>query len=158
MDNPLQRLDNWLAMLERGITVMLFTALIIILGVNIVTRNILQISFHRLLELAPVLVLWVSLLGAALAVRQQRHIKIELLLRLIPEPWRRRVTALTCMFGMLVSGILVYAAVVFVRQEIQLVGPWGALAVCFPLFFASVFFRLGVQLISRWLSFKAVEK
>lgn len=158
MDNPLQRLDRWLAMLERGITVFLFTVLIIILGVNILTRNILLISFHRLLELAPVLVLWISLLGAALAVRQQRHIKIELLLRFIAEPWRRRVTALTCVFGMSVSGILVYAAFVFVRQEIQLIGPWGALAVCFPLFFASVFFRLGVQLISRRLSLKAVER
>jgi TRAP-type C4-dicarboxylate transport system permease small subunit len=158
MNNFLQRADHWLAMLERGLTVLLFTVLIVTLGLNIVTRNIFQVSFHRLLELAPVLVLWVSLLGATLAVRSQRHIKIELLLRLIPEPWRSRVAALTCLFGMSVTAILVYAAVVFVRQEIQLIGLWGGLSVCFPLFFTSVFFRLGVQFTGQWASHGTVEK
>lgn len=158
MDNHLQRIERWLTRLERGLTVVLFTALIVMLGLNIFSRNILHISFHRLLELSPVFVLWISLLGAALAVREQRHIKIELLLRFIPALWHPFLTALTCLFGMLITAVLVCAAVVFVRQEIMLVGGWGVLTVCFPLFFASVFFRMGVRFVSQWSSRGGVEK
>jgi TRAP-type C4-dicarboxylate transport system permease small subunit len=150
LKSRLLQMDRWLAGVERGLTVVCFTTLILAIGINIVTRNLLHVSSYQILELAPVLVLWVSLLGASLAVRKQRHIKIELLLRFVSPPWRRLCTALTQVFGLLVTALLAYAAFTFVSQEIQLFGLRGAMSICFPLFFLSAFFRMGLQLITQW--------
>jgi TRAP-type C4-dicarboxylate transport system permease small subunit len=141
-----EKAEHGLARLEQGLTVILFTALILTICFNIVARNVFRVSSHRLMELAPVLVLWVALLGAALAVRYNRHIKIELLLRFLPKSWSKVSLLLTSLFGMLVSAALGYTAFVFVLQEIELFGAWGGLSVCFPLFFLSVFFRLAIRL------------
>lgn len=145
----IHHLDDRLLWLERGLAVALFTLLIGIICLNIVARNFLQMTSHRLIELAPAMVLWLALVGATLALKHQRHIRIELLLRFLPPVWRRLAIVATSLFAMTVSGVLAYAAFVFVHNEIILFGAWGWLAICFPLFFLTAFFRFGVRLLNQ---------
>jgi TRAP-type C4-dicarboxylate transport system permease small subunit len=144
------KLDRGLERIERVAAVGLYTLLIGLICINILTRNILHWTSDTLLALSPTVVLWLCLVGATLALKYHRHIKIELLLRFLPPPGRRLATTLTRLFAMVICGLLAWASVIFVYGEITLTGPRGWLAVCFPLFFSVACFRFGCDLLRQW--------
>lgn len=139
-------LDNGLEKIERFLAVMLYLLLIAMISVTIIARNLFHFSPHRLLELAPTAVLWLALVGATLALKHHRHIKIELLLRLLPKKTRLTAKVLTNLFAMIVTALLAWAAVPFVLNEAALFGRWGWGAACFPVFFGTAFLRLFLEL------------
>ena len=144
------KIDSGLEKIERGVAVGLFSLLIGLICINILTRNVFHWTSHALLELAPTVVLWLALVGATLALKYQRHIKIELLLRFLPPPLQRMATLLTRLFAMGICALLAWASVTFVYNEVILLGNKGWLAVCFPLFFSIAFFRFGLDLLRQW--------
>lgn len=137
----LTRIDDTLAYVEKTLVILLFASLVLLNAFNIVTRNIFGRSFQGILELSPGLVLWISLLGATLALRNGRHIKIDVLLRYAGRRARRPAKMLGSLFGMAVMALLLFASLTFVQNEMTIFGPRGAAAVLFPLFFSLSFFR-----------------
>ncbi len=154
MPKWIEILDSWLEKIERFMAVLLYLLLIGMICVTIIARNLLHFSPHRLLELAPTVVLWLALVGATLALKHHRHIKIELLLRLLPEKARLAVMAVANLFAMAICALLAWAAVPFVLNEAALFGRWGWVAVCFPVFFGIAFLRFSFEL----LGFMQAEK
>ncbi|MGD2270171.1 MAG: TRAP transporter small permease subunit [Desulfobacterales bacterium] len=147
----IQKLDDGLASAEKWLAVALYSALILLIGFSILSRNLLNYSSQQALELLPVLVLWLALIGSSLAIRKQRHIKIELLLRFCSPRVRFWAHVATCLFGMAVMGILFWASLDFTKNEIDIFGPWGWVALAFPLFFLISFFRFGTKIINHHL-------
>lgn len=145
----LTRIDRFLAALEKTLVVVLFSALVLSLAVNIVSRNLFDASYARVLELAPAMVLWLAMLGSTLALRENRHIRLEILLRFCPPSVRRVARIATGGFGMAVMGVLCWAAVDFVQNEVAIFGPWGWLSVIFPIFFAIALFRFFMSALDR---------
>jgi TRAP-type C4-dicarboxylate transport system permease small subunit len=143
----LQRIDRWLYMAERGTVVGLFMVLIIAVIGNIVSRNLFGVSFPIILEWTPALVLWLSLLGASLALRNGRHIKLELVLRYCPAGWRRSAARVSAVFGAIVMAVLLLVSFDFLRNELALFGAGGITAVIFPLFFGLCLLRYFLALI-----------
>ena len=144
----LRKIDTWLAAAEKITTVALFFALVGSIAINIVARNIFHTSFQTLLEIGPALVLWLALIGSTLALRENRHIKIELLLRFCP-PRLNAIAGRVCgAFGMVIMALLGYSSLEFVTNEVALFGARGWLAVVFPLFFTIAFFRFFTQVLS----------
>ncbi len=145
-------IDDGLEKAERAVAVVLLSLLIAMICINILGRNIFHWTSHVLLELSPTVVLWLALVGATLALKHQRHIKIELLLRILPLPARRLATMLTRLFAMAVCGLLTWASVIFVSNEVVLMGAKGWLAVCYPIFFSIAFLRFSIDLLEQWHS------
>lgn len=137
----LEKLDALVATVEKGLVVCLFLALAALIVFNIVSRNLFHLSFQRLLEIPPVLVLWLALLGSSLALRTQGHIRLELVVRHLPPALQRLAAAATGIFGVAVTGTLFWASFAFVRNEVAIFGAWGWLGTIFPLFFAVSCFR-----------------
>ena len=77
--------------------------------------------FHIGLPWANILlrqaVLWVALVGASLAASQKRHIKLDVLLRLMPSKPARRVGGAIDLLAAAVCLVLTRAAWVFVASE-----------------------------------------
>ena len=141
IDNVIERIENW-------IVVLLFTGIILLVFFNILTRNVLNESFQIVFEAAPAMVLWLALIGSTLALKHQKHIRIELILRYLP-PGVKRVTTVACgIFGMTVMGVLLLASVEFVHNEIDLFGSYGWVSVIFPVFFTLSFSRYGLAVLT----------
>lgn len=144
----IKAIDLALAKLEKTAIVFIFGCLIVVIFVNILTRNLFQISFEVLFELAPIMVLWLSLLGASLALRSERHIKLEFLLRFCPNwmhPWALRMTSL---FGMAVMMILFLASISFFKEELMIFGARGWFSLISPLFFGIMTFRYFIRFLA----------
>lgn len=144
----LKKIDTWLAAAEKFMAVALFLMLVASIAINIVARNLFQASFQYLLEIGPALVLWLALIGSTLALRENRHIKIELLLRFCPPRLNAIAGRLCGVFGMVAMALLGYGSLEFVTNEVAIFGVRGWLAVVFPLFFTIAFFRFFTQVLS----------
>ena len=139
------KLNDALATVEKALVVFLFSTLIFLIVFNVITRNIFDLSFQKLLEITPGFVLWLTLFGTTLALKNRRHIKLELVLRHLGRRNRYLAQIMSSIFGMAVMGVLFAASFDFVKNEIDIFGHGGWTSVIFPVFFALSFFRYAVQ-------------
>jgi len=153
----LNKIDDLLAFLEKSLAVSLFALLVLTIFFNIIFRNIFQISFHTLLEIAPTLVVWLALLGATLGLRSHRHIKLELLLRFCSRKVRRMAGMAAGAFGTVIMGILFFASLEFVTNEVAIFGSRGWLSLIFPVFFSLACFRYMTTTVYHFKGFPTSE-
>ena len=139
--NFLRKLDGLLASVEKTVVVVLFASLVLLISFNIFVRNLFDISIQTILELSPVLVLWVSLTGATLALKTDRHIKLEILLRYTGDTTRLICRIIIGLIGMIIMAILFFASISFVKNEWAIFGIRAAASIVFPLFFGISCFR-----------------
>lgn len=83
---------------------------------EILLRNFFHTAIPGADVLTRYLVLWVSFVGAVLAVRE-RHIKIEVIAIWLPEIWRRRLERPIFLFSAVVCGSICWTAMRFWHQE-----------------------------------------
>lgn len=83
---------------------------------EILLRNFFHTAIPGADILTRYLVLWVSFIGAVLAVRE-RHIKIEVIAIWLPEIWRRRLERPIFLFSAVVCGSISWTAMRFWHQE-----------------------------------------
>ena len=143
----IRKLDNFLAAMEKAIIVVLFTTLAFSIVLNVLLRNVFHVSFQSILEFSPALVLWLALMGSSLALKDNRHIKIEILLRFVSDQFASLAHKITAVFGMGVMSILFYASLSFVTNEISIFGFKGVVTFVFPWFFMIAFFRFLLKLM-----------
>jgi len=145
----IRKFDEFLAVFEKSLVVAFLSALILLITFNVISRNLFQVSFQKILEISPSLVLWLALLGSSLALRNQRHIKLEILLRFCSEKFKKFAIIAQSFFGMTIMGILFLVSIEFVGNEIVIFGKWGLISIIFPIFFAISFFRYFIQLMNN---------
>lgn len=80
--------------LEDGLLALLLTSMIVLAGTQILMRNLFDSGFVWIDPLLRVLVLWLGLIGATVATRHNKHIKIDLLSRYFERNSSRLVEAL----------------------------------------------------------------
>ena len=141
----LRRLDAGLALVERVLAVVITVALVLAVAGAVVARHLARIPTQNLMEAAPLLVLWLALVGASLGLGQGRHLRLELALRLLPPAVGRVAGMAVGLFGVALMGFLGFLSIDFVRGEIDLFGLRGWAAAVFPLFFGAAALRFGIQ-------------
>jgi TRAP-type C4-dicarboxylate transport system permease small subunit len=126
----LVRTEQWLAVF--CVLLLLGTSL-----TQIVARNLFHSGFALADPLSRHLVLYIAFLGAALAVAQDRHIKIDIAGYLLTARARARLVRPFCLLAALVCAILFSAAVRFFHAAWQAAAPnehWVmAMAVILPI-------------------------
>lgn len=141
----LLRIDDQIQIIESILIVLLFAGLILLTGLNIFSRNLLGISYRQIFEVSPAIVLWLSLLGSTLALKRDRHIRIEILLRFLPVTWQRHLHRLVAVFGIVLMTVLAWTSLDFVHNEILIFGVRGLYGIVFPVFFILSGFRFTLK-------------
>lgn len=78
-------LDGWVARLEAAFIVLLVTLLTAVTAAQVVTRYVLGNPLIWSEEAARYLFVWVSMIGAALALREGGHFGLDMLIRRMPR-------------------------------------------------------------------------
>jgi len=102
---------------EEAIIIALLSGMILLAGTQILLRNVWDSGIAWGDPLLRILVLWVGLLGAMLATRQNKHIRIDILSRYLPVPWKRFSAILTDLFSAIICGLLAWHSGRFVHYE-----------------------------------------
>ena len=64
-------------------------------------------------------VLWITLVGAMVAVRQNGHIRVDLMERFLPPSWSKPTAVLANLSACMVCLVVCYFSIVFVIGEYQ---------------------------------------
>ena len=113
----LARADRAGQFVENAALVAVLTAMIILAAAQIVLRNFMDSGFAWGDEALRLMVLWVAMLGAVAASRENRHIAIDALSRLMPEGFRPWVDVIVRAFTAAVSLVLAWYSWEFVAQS-----------------------------------------
>jgi len=105
------RLERILARIEAGIAVLAFATMVLLSVLQVLARNLFDTGLPGVDLLLRYLVLVVTFLGAVLAVRERRHIRLDAAAGLIPAGWRRPLGILFDGLSALVCALLAWAAV-----------------------------------------------
>ena len=115
----IKQLDEWLAKTESGFLVFLLFLMVFLAFGQVLLRNFLNSGFLWTDIFLRQLVLWVGFLGASLAVRERRHISIDVLPQFIPARYKPFVQILVNLCAGLISVFLTVAAWKFVQLEME---------------------------------------
>ncbi len=105
--------------LEDAVLVFLLLTMISMAVFQILLRNLLDSGMVWADGLVRVLVLWIGLLGALAASRNDNHISIDLVSRYLPERIQAWTRLSTRLFTAVVTGIMAGYSLKFVRMEMQ---------------------------------------
>jgi TRAP-type C4-dicarboxylate transport system permease small subunit len=136
-------------MLNRWIVIAMMAVMVLLVFMNVVSRYIFNHSIIWAEEVSQYLMVWVAFLGAGLALRQGRHVAIEMLQDRLPSKARRMTRHLVALLLILFMGILIVLGFQFVHfawdQETPVLNipqgipylavPIGALLLMIQLFF-----------------------
>jgi TRAP-type C4-dicarboxylate transport system permease small subunit len=115
-----ERLDALLSRAEQALLVFCLALMMVTAFAQIAMRNLFGIGLTWSEPLVRYLVLWVGFLGAALAVREGRHITIEVAFLWRPVRDSRIISTVSHLGSAVVCALLAYAAARFVRDEAQI--------------------------------------
>lgn len=116
------RLATLLSWLHRGEDIVLAILLVLTLAMalgQIVLRNILGTSIVWGDMLVRILVLWLGMLGAMIAAREKKHIRIDLISRYLSPFWQLAAESAVALFAGGVCAAAGYFSLMFVIDEYQ---------------------------------------
>ena len=92
------RLLQMVGLFEDFLLVLLLAAMVILAGAQIVLRNLFDSAILWADPLLRVSVLWVGMIGAMAATRDDRQISVDVASRFLPRRWRARTRVITDLF------------------------------------------------------------
>ena len=110
----IERFDRLYVRANRVLVGALMIAMFGLVFTNVVTRYGFGFSLSWVEEIARFLMIWVTFLGAGLALREGRHVAIELLQDRLPERARRGLRLFLAALILVFLGFLVVYGVQFV--------------------------------------------
>lgn len=152
-------LSYLLQRLEEGLLVLLMSVTVLLSFAQIALRNLFSISLLWADPLLRLLLLWTGFLGALIATRQRKHIRIDALLRFAPARWRLLLEGTGALFSALVCAALTWVAIQFLldEREAGTTGVWELptweLQLIFPLTFGVMALRFASQAGCHLLGF-----
>lgn len=102
---------------EDALLAILLLAMILLASSQVFLRNLFEIGTVWADPLLRIMVLWLGLLGALAASRDNNHISIDILTRYMPAAARRITYLFSSLFTAVVSGIIAYHSTRFVIME-----------------------------------------
>ncbi len=117
--SPWKRFFFFLERTEEILLVVLLLTMVLLGFLQILFRNVISIGLVWIDPLLRHLVLWVALLGASVATKEDRHISIDLLSGRWGDRSRIWLRTFTNLFAAAVCFILVQPAIEFVQLEYQ---------------------------------------
>lgn len=162
MLNPLTwlfGLNRLFAKLESFLLVSTLIIMLVLSALQVILRNFFDTGIDWGDVFARHLVLWLGFFGATLSTNENRHIRLDALVKAVPEKWHPLVDIVVNCFCIAVGYLLAFAAYRFMLSEraaetVLFLGipTWYFLTIM-PVGFAVITFRHIVLLIEQLLKF-----
>jgi TRAP-type C4-dicarboxylate transport system permease small subunit len=151
----LKTIDKVLAKIEQWLIMALLTLMVTLTFLHVALRALYRYAHFQWANiflghvdwteiLVRLLVLWITLLGASLLTRDNRHIKIDLMSTLLPVKWQPLRESILSIGCVLISAFMLKASIEFLKIEISF---GGQLFQGFPSWLGQMIIPIGFSLI-----------
>lgn len=113
----IKRALHYVNLMEDGLLIGVLALMIVLAAIQIVLRNLLGTGIAGSDQLLRLLVLWVGLLGAVAASRDEKQINIDMLSRFLSVRARSGMRVVIDLFTAVVSAVIAWQAGRFVHSE-----------------------------------------
>ncbi len=113
------RAGRYAALLEDALLVLMLTVMIVVAVLQILLRNYFDLGLVWGDSLLRALVLWVGLLGAIVASRNENHISIDILSRFMSPRIQALANIVTDLFTVVVCVVVSYYSYRFVELDFE---------------------------------------
>lgn len=120
---PLWAFDAWFGRIIEGIASVLVVVEVAILLAGVVSRYVLNRPLIWTDELSSGLFLWLSMLGAVIALRRGEHMRMTAIVNRFSPSWRRRLATLGMLATVLFAAILLPQAQTYVGAQWSIITP-----------------------------------
>ncbi len=144
--------------LENAVLCILFSVLILLAFIQIAGRLFFGWGFSWADPVIYHLVLWLGLLGAAMATRENEHITIDIVSRFMPERVKHGSQAIVNLFSSIICALLAWAGSKFVIEEAHIgtqfnsLMPLWIIQLIIPIAFGIISIRFLIYSIQHALS------
>jgi TRAP-type C4-dicarboxylate transport system permease small subunit len=128
----LTRLDTLLAKCEGAALAALVVVMTLIVFLQVIHRYVLAQPLHWSEEAARYLFVWLSMLGAALAVQKRGHFGIDFFFRMLPRRWRRLAGILILVLMEAVVVVILVEGMVLVARTASQESPAMSIPMSWP--------------------------
>ena len=115
----ISRLDRLGQLLENIALVAMLGGMIVLAFGQIVLREVFETGFVWADELIKLMVLWLAMIGAVAASRDDRHIRIDVLSQVLPDSVTKYSRMLVDAFAAVVSAVVAWQAWRYLQLEIE---------------------------------------
>ena len=105
--------------IEDGVLALILAAMIALAAYQVIARNLFDTGLMWGDALVRVLVIWVALIGAMVASRNDEHIRIDVFARFVPPRWQRPLKRFANAFTAAIMGVFAWHSYRFVRFEYE---------------------------------------
>jgi TRAP-type C4-dicarboxylate transport system permease small subunit len=111
------RIERTIERVETALIAILVLAMVLLAGAQILLRNLFDTGFAWADPLLRAMVLWVAMLGALAAARDDKHVGLDLLTHFLHGRTRRIARALALLFGAALSAAMAWYGVGLVQLD-----------------------------------------
>ena len=115
--SAIRKLGSSYERLEEVVLVLLVVLMVSLGFLQILFRNLISVGIVWIDPIVRHLVLWIALLGASVATRENRHISIDLLSGRVSSAHYSRIQGAVQIFSAVVCLLLVHPAIRFVQND-----------------------------------------
>ncbi|MBN1349872.1 TRAP transporter small permease [candidate division KSB1 bacterium] len=151
----LKQLDHWISIAENALLIFLLTLMILLAFLQIPLTRIYPIQDIDIL--LRHLVLWVSFFGATLATREERHINIDVMSKLLKGRWKALSGVFINLFGTVVC-ILLFSAAIKLVDDSKRFEETVSIFTTIPAWSLQSIFLIGFGLMIFRFAIKTLEK
>ena len=108
-----------LAWIEDAICTFALGSVSIIIFVQVILRYFWNYTPDWSEELSRYLIVWTIFIGTAIGVRNNIHIGVDALLRMLPKSWKLTMEVLLNVIGAVVSVVLIWLSILFIQETIE---------------------------------------
>jgi len=155
MKKVLQAADSGIAYIETGLIILILGVMVLLSFLQVIMRNFFDTGILWGDIFLRHLVLWVGFVGASLATREEKHINIDLLTRLIPQRTVPFAKILIDVTSVIVCLVLAKAGWEFVSMEIE---ANTTVFLNVPSWYFEIIIPVGFALIALRFIFKIIEQ
>lgn len=122
MDKLIEKNNKLVAVIhsvENWVLVLITAAIVIFSGLQIVLRNVFESGIAWVPPLLGTLVIWVGLLGALIATRNNAHIKINILTTYLADRYKPFAFTVSHLFSAIVLFVFFYYTIEFVKLDLD---------------------------------------
>ena len=152
----LSRASRRLAMLEQALCSLLIVAFGALLIANVFARYVLNSPLYFANELAVYILIWMAFLAVSIAIHHDQHVRLTMLVGLLPAPVQRACYWLTELLCVAMLAVMLWYAIGWLRSPsvtydiaITLDWPKWHFYLIVPIFCATSLFHLIARLPDR---------
>ena len=119
----MKALEQWLTKLIDIIIFFLFSLMVIVVFMQVILRYLFDMSLAWASEFSQYAMVWMTFLGAALAVKGRDHTRVDYFIQLFPRAWYKYINVLINVVIMIFLIFLIYTSLPVVKAAMQDITP-----------------------------------